>query len=322
MKALVDKWLKNGAPDLDLEDQQLEQLRLQIESQLESCRSRIESIDLLASNEKPDDCIVLFRQLLSDFTNLSVTLNKVSLLNEAQICEMAVERIRLQLEGFSEVSSKKFWKSLTELIEYVDRTVSKISKTVTNAFSGVLATALTIHRRQQKKRFAKWVSIGLIIFVIIYQIYGEMTRAENKLQSKVLQAYTVLHEFGLEPEKSKIEELYREDRQSTDRLTALVMNRALLFKHFSENGSYPIASSWLKSCGSKKPWITGLSGNAHIDPGSDGNCELTFLYKSNGNAFKLLMQGATQSIRSRIPAMSDPVRQDAAGFWSKDARNW
>lgn len=325
MAAIIDKIINRNAPELSDEQKSLEEKKESISAQLNLCRSRIESVDLLASNEKPKDCVLLLSQLSHDFTELSQKLDSVSLQDES---EAAVSMSKQIIEktgdsSFSEESNpKEFWKTVSGLIDESDKCVYTIEKTAFKTFKSALATPLTNHRLRQKKKLWIGVSVTLVLLFLVYSGYREITRPQRKLQGKVDQAKLVLDSYGLKTDREKLQDLYANHEPATVRLTALVTNRALLQAYYSENAAYPVSRAWVKSCEKEQPWISGLPANAMADPASAGSCNNTFLYKSDGNDFKLLMQGNATEIRQSITGMADPVREDSAGFWTEDAKDW
>jgi len=114
------------------------------------------------------------------------------------------------------------------------------------------------------------------------------------------------------------------------RLSQLTNLKNALEKYFSKYGHYPhsvgydgIQTKWGKA---SENWIDGLVPEfiekLPIDPQMSDGENVQYLYKSDGQDYKLLAHGVAPSTKKELQ-MQDPKRPTwAFGYWTDGAKNW
>jgi len=128
--------------------------------------------------------------------------------------------------------------------------------------------------------------------------------------------------------------LTNEDVLFNQRKADLSKIKAALEAYRKANGKYPVSEKFdgLHSTYGKDSaeWIVGLAPNfipsLPLDPARSAERVPQYLYASNGNDYKLIAHGETQSCvyaKTQNPELLDPVRDCwGFGYWTEAARNW
>ncbi len=117
------------------------------------------------------------------------------------------------------------------------------------------------------------------------------------------------------------------------RMKDLTMLRAWLEAYLQDHDEYPVSDGWSglhSTWGYSGPdWIPGLTPDyvkeLPRDPREDSNPEHQYLYKSDGEDYKIIAHRPDDFdvVTQEYPELIDPVRPEYAyGFWTSNAEKW
>jgi hypothetical protein len=135
-------------------------------------------------------------------------------------------------------------------------------------------------------------------------------------------------------EKELYDALTKEEIRKKQTVQDILLLKDALQSYYNDNKTYPKSSgAWdavVAAFGeSRKDWIPGLVPRylkeLPIDPRKSKDGQKQYMYKSDGNNFKLIAHNPVgfAEIALDHPELVDPVRQSwALGVWSEEAKNW
>lgn len=254
-----------------------------------------------------------------------------------------LEQIRLYLETtdlqsfLSEEEKRKVFSSLNYIKETVHYSGKKEESDETD-FETAVNNDLIIHTDLQKH----FIKIKSILFKYLFGKSIQIITGNNFTRS-VLQplfaVFLITVLFFISFYDSTLYSIYETDYVRYQHISSI--HRSLL-RYYRDHKSFPVSSDWdaYSDCwGENKgqkgnaQWIRGLVPKymkiLPVDPSHTLECKNQYLYKSNGQDFKLIALKSKYCINSILFFSSkiDPKRQGndgchAFGFWTVNAEMW
>jgi len=292
-KLFILRVFKIKYPVLSSSDTEKESERMKIKTQIEACRSRLESVRNLFDDEKFDDSRLLLERFLDNCRELIKLLSadEKTLGKTLQSPQTLKENLETQTTD-----------ALYQTIEMSGKVFKKIERLSKVHVKSKLKNPMDRFRSQLLLvKFILIILLAVIMSAVFYSGYKFLADAGNRRDIKRVQDLTEINN-ALQSYKNK-------------------------------TGEYPKSEGWngTKTCWGKasSDWVPGLIPqylpSLPVDPSHKKNCDKQYVYNSDGTDYKLISHNpeTCEAIKTKYPNLIDPKRDCwAFGYWSAGAKDW